>query len=242
MQPVLPYWPSSKTRKSEVVVELSCTHPPPLFPIQLQHCVSPDKWETRVRAITRIASQYSKPALERSWMLLTLILTFIAPLVTYHISLDHFNRQLEEEAQREDRNQQDQFIWNSRLIAFGVIFGVWLVMFLPVAIWKHMGRVRVNKMVDSWAKDDIRTASSYAAIPTWKVAMPGMFRDGIVLVVSFPAPPSNFDLESYLPPYIATPSEAAPSYEVTKRFSGLHGDSKFGEIPLYNDNKVAIAV
>jgi len=233
MQSALPSWPSSKTRKYEVVVELSHAQPLPLFPIELQNYVSPDKWENRVRAITRIASQYSKPMLERSWMLLSLILTFIAPLVAYYVALHHFNRR--EDGIEEDN--QDQYIWDSRLIAFGVTLGLWFVMFLPVAIWKYMGRVRANKMVDGWAKDDIRTASSYAAISTWKVIMPSIFRDRIVLIVSCPASPSNFDPESYLPPYIATPHEAAPSYEVTKRFSSLQGDGKFGEIPLYNDSK-----
>lgn len=230
-RPALPA--SSKIQKSEVVVELSHTQPPPLFPIELQNYVSPDKWETRVRAITRIASQYSKPTLERCWMLLSLILTFVAPLVAYYVALHHFNRQ--EVGQRED--QSDQFIWESRLIAFGVMVGLWFVMFLPIAVWKYMGRARMNKMVDGWAKDDIRTASSYVAISTWKVAMPGVFRDGIVLVITCPGPPSTFGHESYLPPYIATPSEAAPSYEVTKRFSSLQGEGKFGEIPLYNDSK-----
>lgn len=214
-------------------MELSRTHPPPLFPVQLQHCVSPDKWENRVRAITRVASQYSKPTLERCWIVLSVILTFISPLVAYYVALHHFN--VQEEGERDD--QQDGHIWESRLIAFGVMVGLWFVMFLPIATWKYMGRVRMNKIIDGWAKDDVRTASSYAAIPTWKVTMPGVFRDGTVLVVSCPAPPSNFDHEPYLPPYIATPPEAAPSYEVTKRFSSLQGDGRFGEIPLYSDSK-----
>jgi len=37
--------------------------------------------------------------------------------------------------------------------------------------------------------------------------------------------------------YIATPPDAAPSYEAAKRFSSLQGYGKFGEIPLYNDSK-----
>jgi hypothetical protein len=37
--------------------------------------------------------------------------------------------------------------------------------------------------------------------------------------------------------YVAPPTDAVPSYEATKRFSGLQGDGKFGEIPLYNDAK-----
>ncbi|KAG1742833.1 hypothetical protein EDB19DRAFT_1827548 [Suillus lakei] len=177
MRPALPLWSSPRTRKNEVVVELSRTQPPPLFPIGLQNYVSPHMWETRI-------------------------------------------------------------VWQARLVALVATVGLWFVMFLPIAIWKYIGRVRVNKMIDHWAKDDVRSASSYAAIPTWKVTMPGMFRDGIVLAVSFPAPPSSFELEN-LPPYqyIAPPTDAAPSYEAAKRFSGLQGDGKFGEIPLYNDAK-----
>lgn len=214
-----------------MVVDLSRTQPPPLFPIELQNYVSPHTWETRVRAITRLASQYSKPMLERSWMLVALILSFIAPIVAYYDYIHHFD----DEQIEEDR--QNQIVWQARLIALLVIMGLWFVMYLPIAIWKYMGRVRANKMIDRWTKDDVRSASSYATIPTWKVTMPGMFRDGIVLVVSFPAPPSSFELDSFLPPYIAPPTDAAPSYEATKRFSGLQGDGKFGEIPLYDDAK-----
>lgn len=231
MRPAFPLWSSpSKTRKNEVVVELSHTQPPPLFPMGLQNYVSPHVWETRVRAITRMASQYSKPVLERSWMFVAVILTFIAPIVAYYDFIGHFDNELI------DEDRQNQIVWQARLIALVVTVGLWVVMFLPIAIWKYIGRVRVNKMIDRWAKDDVRSAASYAAIPTWKVTMPGMFRDGIVLAVCFPAPPSSFELEN-LPPYIAPPTDAAPSYEATKRFSGLQGDSKFGEIPLYNDAK-----
>lgn len=215
-----------------VVVELSHTQPPPLFPIGLQNYVSLHTWETRVRAITRMASQYSKPVLERSWMFAAMILTFIAPIVAYYDYIHHFDEDLEQI--NEDR--QNQIVWQARLIALCVTVGVWIVMFLPVTIWKYMGRVRVNKMIDCWAKNDVRSASSYAAIPIWKVTMPGMFMDGIILAVSFPAPPSSFELEN-LPPYIAPPTDAAPSYEATKRLSALQVDGKFGEIPLYSDAK-----
>jgi len=213
-----------------VVVELSHAQPLPLLPLGLQNYVSPHMWETRVRGITRMASQYSKPALERSWMFVALILTFIAPIVAYYDYIHQFDDE------QVDEDRQIQIVWQARLVALLVTVGLWIVMFLPIIIWKYMGRVRVNKMVDRWAKDDLRSASSYAAIPTWNVTMPGMFRDGIVLAVSFPAPPSSFELEN-LPPYIAPPTDAAPSYEAIKRLSSLQGDGKFGEIPLYNDAK-----
>ncbi|KAG2036102.1 hypothetical protein BDR03DRAFT_960782 [Suillus americanus] len=140
----------------------------------LQNYVSPHMWETRVRAITRMASQYSKPVLERSWMFVAIILTFIAPIVAYYDYIHRFD------GERIDDDRQNQIIWEARLIALAVTVGLWIVMFLPIVIWKYMGRVRVNKMINRWAKDDIRSASSYAAIPTWKVTMPSMFRDGIV--------------------------------------------------------------
>jgi fatty acid desaturase len=120
-------------------------------------------------------------------------LTFIAPIVAYYDFIGHFD------SEQIDEDRQNQIVWQARLIALVVTVGLWVVMFLPIAIWKYMviliwflyhfsvlkrvlekGRVRVNKMIDRWAKDDVRSASSYAAIPTWKVTMPGMFRDGIV--------------------------------------------------------------
>ncbi|KAG2364900.1 hypothetical protein BDR07DRAFT_1278801, partial [Suillus spraguei] len=160
--------------------------------------VSPHTWETRVRAITRMASQYSKPVLERSWMFAAIILTFIAPIVAYYDYIHHFDDDLEQI--NEDR--QNQIVWQARLIALSVTVGVWIVMFLPITIWKYVGRVRVNKMIDCWAKDDVRSASSYAAIPIWKVTMPGMFMDGIVSLTSqLQANSSCSTSISYLTPF-----------------------------------------
>lgn len=103
-----------------------------------------------------------------------------------------------------DEDRQIQIVWQARFVAFVVVVGLWIVMFLPITIWKYMviliwfllsvrctetssgkGRVRVNNMIDRWAKDDLRSASSYAAIPTWKVIMPGIFKDGIVSLLNY---------------------------------------------------------
>jgi fatty acid desaturase len=61
-------------------------------------------------------------------------LTFVAPLAAYYVALHHFNRR--DVDQQED--QPDQFIWESRLIAFSVMVGLWFVMFLPIVVWKYM--------------------------------------------------------------------------------------------------------
>ena len=67
-------------------------------------------------------------------------LTFIVPLVAYYVALDHFhaNQQGSEFESQQDIDQQDNLIWESRLIALSVALGVWFVMFLPIAIWKYV--------------------------------------------------------------------------------------------------------
>jgi hypothetical protein len=69
-----------------------------------------------------------------SFLIFCFSLTFISPLVAYYVALHHFN--VQEEGRRDD--QQDEHIWESRLIAFGVMIGLWFVMFLPVVTWKYM--------------------------------------------------------------------------------------------------------
>ena len=60
--------------------------------------------------------------------------------MAYYIALDHFhaNQQASEFESQQDIDQQDNLIWESRLIALGVALGVWFVMFLPIAIWKYV--------------------------------------------------------------------------------------------------------
>lgn len=69
-----------------------------------------------------------------SFLIFCFSLAFVSPLVAYYVALHHFN--VQEEGRRDD--QQDEHIWESRLIAFGVMIGLWFVMFLPVVTWKYM--------------------------------------------------------------------------------------------------------
>ncbi|EGN99887.1 hypothetical protein SERLA73DRAFT_135384 [Serpula lacrymans var. lacrymans S7.3] len=62
--------PNSVERtSSDIVLRLSPSQPPPLLPFELQKYVSGDAWASRVSAIIRTASRYSKPQIERIWFL-----------------------------------------------------------------------------------------------------------------------------------------------------------------------------
>ena len=57
-------------------------------------------------------------------------LTFVIPIAAYNVSLARLNDTPED--------QQYGLINQARLIAFGVMLGVWFFMFLPIAIWKYI--------------------------------------------------------------------------------------------------------
>jgi fatty acid desaturase len=59
-------------------------------------------------------------------------LTFIAPIVAYYDYIRHFDDE------QIDEDRQNQIVWQARLIAFVVTVGLWIVIFLPIAIWKYM--------------------------------------------------------------------------------------------------------
>ncbi|KIJ61301.1 hypothetical protein HYDPIDRAFT_96729, partial [Hydnomerulius pinastri MD-312] len=108
------------------------------------------------------------------------------------------------------------------------------------------GKLRVRKLVAQWSKEDMRTAPSYAAVPVWNVTTPGMFRDAIAVVITVPVlqQHSNFHPDAYLPPYIAPADEIAPPYgdmKMSRWSRDLKGGVKYGDIPIYADDKSGMA-
>ncbi|KAH7927141.1 hypothetical protein BV22DRAFT_303005 [Leucogyrophana mollusca] len=226
----------TKGAMTDVVLELSPSQPTPLLPYELHNTVSNDTWETRIRAIIRVASQYSKPLFERVWILISMIATFVVPIVTYYVSLHQLDK---------GEGHRDEHIWDARFISFGVTVATWALFFLPIIVWKYLGHARVKAMVAQWAKEDMKNAPSYTTMPIWKVSTPRIFRDVIILVISLPAiSQASFHPDACLPPYIAPPADAAklPPYEPGKMgyaSVGFHDGEKFGDIPLYNDEKLS---
>lgn len=52
--------------------------------------------------------------------------------MAYYDFIGHFdNEQI-------DEDRQNQIVWQARLIALVVTVGLWVVMFLPIFIWKYM--------------------------------------------------------------------------------------------------------
>ncbi|KAH7910600.1 hypothetical protein BJ138DRAFT_84659 [Hygrophoropsis aurantiaca] len=229
-----PLQTETKGAMTDIVLELSPRQPTPLLPYELHNTISNDTWETRVRAIIRLASQYSKPQFERVWILIGIIATFIVPIITYSVAIHQLST---------DGNHQDEHTWDARFISFGVTIATWLLFFMPVIVWKYLGQVRVRAMVAQWAKEDMKNSVSYTSLPTWKVSTPKIFRDGIILIISVSSISSHFHPDAFLPPYIGPPADSVklPPYEAGKAMynsSGQHGGKKFGDIPLFNDEKV----
>lgn len=52
--------------------------------------------------------------------------------MAYYDFIGHFD------IEQIDEDRQNQIVWQARLIALVVTVGLWVVMFLPIAIWKYM--------------------------------------------------------------------------------------------------------
>jgi hypothetical protein len=128
----------------------------------------------------------------------------------------------------------------SRMVTFGLFFGVILFFFTPIAIWKFIGRKQANRLTTQWTKADTMNYGQNAA-STWKVKTPSVFRDSTILYISLPASmkanPSSFHPNAYLPSYINGPSDEYYYPYKANQEPGLPRMSTIGNVPLYVDEK-----
>jgi len=214
---------------------LSPSQPLPLLPYELSTVVSPDVWESRVRAIIRLATRYSKPVFERVWIVIGMLATIIVPFFAYALSLRELNQK---------NGLIEANIWDARGISFATTIAVWLVFFVPVFAWKYFGYLRVRALLQRWNRDDIANNSSGAALPTWRATTPGVFRDGIALSITLPIAPKpvTFHPDAYLPPYVVPPAGIPPTYDMKQGFpADWESDKKSLSDFNFSDEKTALA-
>jgi len=219
---------------TDVVVEIAPSQTPPRMPLELRDYVSPNTWESRMSLLTRLASQYCRPTFERAYLMAVVLLTFFVPVLSYFVILHGL-------VKTTDSNSDDfeRQIWWARFATVAITIATWLLLIVPVIIWKYTGRVRFTKLADQWTRTDALSARTYGASPVWKMTVPGMIRSLIVLEITVPTTiRSNFDPESYLPPYIAAGEDGLPAYTDTKTTpwsKDFSGRVKYGELPIYTD-------
>ncbi|EEB90473.1 hypothetical protein MPER_11318 [Moniliophthora perniciosa FA553] len=106
------------------------------------------------------------------------------------------------------------------------------------------GHRHLNALAQKWTRAD-RIDFGQNVGGLWTVKSPGVFRDGIVLIIGLPADvsPTPFHPNAYLPSYINGPVDADASYYYPyKAEPGLPRMSVVGNIPLYMGEKRAFKV
>jgi len=184
-----------------------------------------------VSALARLGSQYCRPTFERVYLFFILTLSLLVPIATYYVILSALEKS-------KNVHTPDAQVWLARFSALGATFGVWVVLSIPMLVWKYLGKVRVAKLTQQWTKVDLVGTPSFDA-PIWRASAPGLFRDSIVLTVTVPmVTKSNFDRNSSLPPYIAAADDPSPPYldaNMAELSKDLEAGVKYGELPIYSD-------
>jgi len=214
---------------NDIVLYLSPKQPTPSsVPFELQSYITAEVWAERVPAIARTAGRYSKPLFERVWFFLGFLACIFVPATLYNLAV----------ARAEDRyggffNVPGQFFFDLRLVIMAIFIGTALFFFLPMFIWKQIGKRRVNSMLRNWAGADRMNLGINAALPVWRVITPGVFFDRITLSISLPQEkaPSNFHPNAYLPSFINAPVDDGGYYNEKL------GKDRVGAVPLYKDEK-----
>jgi len=207
MNYVLPYG-SAGREDGFISVSLARGFPTlPPVPLELQNFISPQEWERRLDAINNLARRYSKPIIERTWILLGFLLTLIAPIIVYRL--------LASKLPDETFNQGDflrQFA-QLKLITLGIFIGILVVVWVPLVLWKCLGRYRMRSLLNEWGKIDVLAKNKGLFVPLWSVYLPSSFAQAVTVRISIPPRlnPTTFHPEAYLPPYIA-PASNLPGY------------------------------
>jgi len=173
----------------------------PPVPPELQAFVTGDEWQRRLSAISQLARRYSRPLLEKIWILLGFLLTLAAPIIVYRVLDDKFGSN--EFSEIPDFQQLSQL----RFIAFGVFIAVLIVVWTPLIIWKSVGRYRMRTLIREWNQIDILAKNKGLFVPTWTVALPSGYSSMTIVNVTIPprVNPTVFHPDAYLPPYISPP-------------------------------------
>lgn len=221
---------------SDIVLYLDSRQPIPPVPFELQDQITPAVWSIRLDTLVKISQRYSKLWFERLWIITGFLSSLILPAVLYNVIYKHMN------VINSDGDVDFARLAESRMITFALFLGVLVFFFTPLAVWKFIGRKRVNRLTAQWTKAD-RMNYGQNASSTWKVKTPTVFRDSTILSISLPAnmKPTSFHPNAYLPSYINAPTDADASYYYPYKAAevGVPRMSVVGNVPLYVDEKRA---
>jgi len=217
---------STNTQRTpeNIVVTITKKFDAPPLPYELHGHIAPDTWDFRFRQIHILCNQYSKPLFERIWLLISILATFVLPIVLYGVVFnaitpkplrDALDRQTfgnSPPSNRFDGNVDDaigKYSLETRGIIFAVLVGVFLVFWLPLIVWKALGTVRANAMTRRWEEEDRTRGATF--ISRWTVTTPGIITlTGTTKIPTPPnPPPSTFHPYANIPSFIAQ----QPSYD-----------------------------
>ncbi|KAK0454679.1 hypothetical protein EV421DRAFT_1896598 [Armillaria borealis] len=229
---MLAYSRPTRTVSNEVVLHLTPDQrAAPPVPFELKGQISTDKWEMRIDAIMSIAGRYSKPMVERVWLIVGFMSAFVLSMLLYQFVLSKLLVQ-GHESERSERQTQ------AAAISFGIFVGLDLLVVAPMLIWKCMGSRAIAAVLQKWGQVDHAQFGQHACL--WKASAPGVFRIALMLTITLPpAPaPTAFHPDAYLPSYINGPhDDGAYFYPYRRAEPGLPHMSVIGNVPIHIHEK-----
>ncbi len=99
----------------------------------------------------------------------------------------------------EEQNLRD--FYNARAISFGIFIGMIALFYLPIIVWKWIGRRRMTVLLNRWAYNDENMRGTMTFMPRWTVQMPSIFKSTTIVRITTPpgARPSVFQQGAYVP-------------------------------------------
>jgi len=258
---------STNTQRTpdNIIITIQKKFDAPPLPYELQGHVAAETWDFRIRQIHVLCNQFSKPLLERTWLAISILATFVLPISLYDVIFnavtpkplrDALDRQTLGNAppsNRFDGNVDDaigKYLMETRGIIFGMLIGIFVVFWLPLISWKGIGAMRANDMTRRWEEEDRSRGATF--VPHWTVTPPGIITLTGTAKISTPPirPPSLFHQYTNVPPYLAQQqnynhngynnypygNEAVPAYFPNYGYMFAGGDEKHHE--KFDESKV----
>ncbi|PAV18431.1 zf-cchc type zinc finger [Pyrrhoderma noxium] len=215
--------------QDKVVIYLSPQQPiPDIVPYELHEHILSDDWYMRNSAIRDMSFNYYKPLFERFYLVVATMSCIILPLILYQII---FNAMFTQGPHTEGH------FFEARAVSFAVFIGTILVFWMPILIWKGIGKRRVRKMLADWERADRATKAPGAFVPVWSVKTPSVFKSTCIVSVSIPpnSRPTVFSRNAYLPDYVNPPTDAGDAYyyPYAPGKAGIPRMSVAGTLPAY---------
>ncbi|KAK0226217.1 hypothetical protein IW262DRAFT_751404 [Armillaria fumosa] len=224
---MLAYSRPTRTGSNEVVLHLTPDQrAAPPVPFELKGQVSTDKWEMRIDAVKSIAGRYSKPIVERVWLIVGFLSAFVLSLLLFQFVLSKL-------LVRGHKSERSERQTQAAAISFGIFAGLDLLVVAPMLVWKCMGSRAITAVLQRWEQVDRAQFGHHACL--WKASVPGVFRTTLILTIKIPPvpAPTAFHPDAYLPSYINGPhDDGAYFYPYHRAEPGLPHMSVIGNVPI----------